>query len=111
MSQAISTIVEGQTVWFEVETQKTRGSEETTSVAEKALDHAQDAFDRAEATVTSISKSMATAIRSLAATARPDEFQLELGIKITGEGRAIVAKAAAEASLKVLLIYKDSPNK
>jgi len=71
----------------------------------KSLDEARDAFERARTTVTSVAKSMVEAVRELDRKVTPDEFTLEFAIKFTAEGNALVAKAAAEANLKITMKY------
>jgi hypothetical protein len=103
MSNLIPVIIDDQTIYVEVE--RTYGSEETTSLDE-VRHKVEDAFEHAKTTITSVAKSMAGSIRSLDQALAPHEFVIEFAIKFNAEGQAILAKAGAEASLKITLNYK-----
>ena len=40
---------------------------------------------------------------------RPDEIQVEFGVKLSGEVGAILAKTGAEANFSVTLVWKGQP--
>jgi hypothetical protein len=105
MSTILSTNVDGHTVYIEAEA--LYGSEETTSAGE-TLEKAHDAFEQAKTTITSVTKSMVSAIQMMEQSVMPDEFGLEFGIKFNAEGQAIVVKAGMEASLHVTITYKGN---
>jgi hypothetical protein len=68
---------------------------------------AADALDRAHEAIVQMASSTAKVIDQVAArAARPDELEIEFGLKISAEGNVIVAGASAEATLVVKLIYK-----
>lgn len=88
-----------------VEIWPAHGSERT-SVEERVEERADQAIKHASATVTRIATELTRAIRQMAEIDRPQEFVTEFGIKFTAEGNAMIAKASAEASLKVTLTYR-----
>jgi len=44
--------------------------------------------------------------RDALAAARPDELEVEFGVKLSAEGRAFVAKAGLEGHLQVKMVWK-----
>ncbi len=103
MSDIIPVEVDDQTIYLEVD--QRFGSEETSAIG-KTIDVAQDAFEHARTTIITVAKSMVGAVRQLDQSMAPDEFELEFAIKFNAEGQAILAKATAEASLKIVMTYK-----
>jgi len=102
MSKPLPVKIDGQTVYFEVETAS--GFEEV-GVPDDMLDKAEDAFDRTKDIVVSIAKGMVGAIRTLDEKLTPDEFSMEFAVKLSGEGNVIVTKVGAEANFKISLKY------
>jgi hypothetical protein len=90
---------------IEVETVPVAGTEQTSGRAERALEHAQDAFTRAQDTIVEIARSTAVMIGKTAGAARPDQVAVEFGLKFSASGTVIMAGVAGEASLKVTLTY------
>jgi|SRR4051812_30048704 hypothetical protein len=50
--------------------------------------------------------SIQSAVAARMAKTKPDEFVLEFGVKISGEGSAIISKVSGEASLKVTATWR-----
>jgi hypothetical protein len=92
-----------------VETTEVAGTQPT-SKASDAADHVLDAFDRAKQTILEVAESTAGLIEEAARRgARPDQLQVEFGLKFSVQGNIIVAGATAEAALVVRLTY-DAPH-
>lgn len=65
-----------------------------------------DAFSEVEAAIVALSHRVAAVAEQAVATAvRPSAMEVEFGLKVTAEGRVVIAAASAEASLTVKLIY------
>jgi Trypsin-co-occurring domain 1 len=103
MSTSIPVMIDGQTIYVEVE--KTYGSEDTTSL-DKTLERVQDTFDQAKSTIVCVARGTVEAIRTMDQLLIPDEFTMDFAIRFTAEGNAILAKTSAEANLKVSMTYK-----
>jgi hypothetical protein len=103
MSKLLQTSVDNQMLYIEVDSY---GTEKVGVRPEEVLEKTRDAFERAKATISSITQSMVSTVQSMSDTVRPDEFELEFAIKFNAEGQVVLAKAAAEASLKVTMTYK-----
>jgi len=111
MPDLLPVTIDGHTIY--IETESTYGSEDTTSV-EETVQRAGDAFVRAQATVTAVAKGMVEAVRRLDRASTPDEFTMEIAIKFNAEGTAILARAGAEANLRITMKYtrdKDTTTK
>jgi hypothetical protein len=91
-----------------IETEQDYGSEYT-GVGE-VVGRAQDAFERATTTISNVSKSMVSTIRSLKGENRPNEFSLEFGIKFKIDGSVVLASSSGEATLTVKMLYKHPPS-
>lgn len=104
MSTLLKTIVEGETVYIEAE--PSYGSEQTGFPREVLEEKAKEAFEQAKTTITCVTKSMITAIRSMEKAVTPDEFALEFSIKFSADGQAIIARTSVEANLTVTMTYK-----
>lgn len=92
-----------------VETTPVAGTQPT-SRASDATDRVIDAFDRAKATILEVAASTAGLIEETARRgARPDQLQVEFGLKFSAQGNIIVAGATAEAALVVRLTYDAKP--
>jgi Trypsin-co-occurring domain 1 len=90
-----------------VETVQLAGTEPTVSRAQKAVEHAGEAFMRAQDTIVEVAKSTAEMIEKVAAqAASPDRVEVEFGLRFSATGNIIMAGATAEAALKVTLTYK-----
>ncbi|MEU7484866.1 CU044_2847 family protein [Streptomyces sp. NPDC042319] len=90
-----------------IEVQSGYGSEETSADGRLAR-HASHALGRARETILRISQDMASAIDALPRDERPRDFAVEFGISFSAEGAAMVAKASAQATLKVTMVYGPS---
>ena len=65
-----------------------------------------DVFSKAQATILSIATTTAAVLdKASRAAVHPETLAVEFGIKFSTEGHIIVARATAEASLKVTLTY------
>jgi len=89
---------------IDVEAQSLTGSQQT-STAERAREHVVDSFDRVRETVIALAAATADTIQSAATAARPEEVEVEFGLKFTVSGNVIVAGAAGEANLLIRLKY------
>ena len=64
-----------------------------------------EAFGRAQDAIVEVAKSTAGMIDKAGAAARPDQVEVEFGLKFSASGGVIMAGVAGEASLKVTLGY------
>jgi hypothetical protein len=91
-----------------VETAVVAGTEPTSRLGD-AGDQVIDAFGRARDAVVEIASSAAEAITRLGQrAARPQQVEVEFGLKFSGQGNVIVAAASGEASLLVRVTYDAS---
>jgi hypothetical protein len=88
-----------------VETVPPVGSEPTSRV-DAAVDRLGEAFVRAQNAIVEIATSTVETIRKTTArAARPDQLEVEFGLKFSAKGDVIVAGAAGEATLRVKIVY------
>lgn len=104
MSDIVEVKINEQTVYFESEDESDYRIDKVgiKDVPEKAL----GAFQHALNTIQLIVSETINQVQSFDESITPDEFQLQFGIKISGEYGAVVAKASGEAQLSVTLTYK-----
>jgi hypothetical protein len=89
-----------------VETTAVAGSEPTSRV-DAAVDRVGEAFVRAQNAIVEIATSTVETIRKTTArAARPDQLEVEFGLKFSAKGDVIVAGAAGEATLRVKIVYE-----
>jgi hypothetical protein len=89
-----------------VETTPVAGTEPTSRV-DSAVEHVGGAFDRAQAALLEIAAATVESVRQAAArAARPDQLEIEFGLKFSAKGDVIIAGAAGEATLNVKLTYQ-----
>jgi Trypsin-co-occurring domain 1 len=74
---------------------------------EEVIYSLQMKFENALDVVQYTAKTFAKKVKSLPEA--PDEMELTFGLKATGEGALVVAKAGVEANFNVKLIWKKSP--
>jgi len=92
-----------------VETTAVAGTQPTAKGSEPT-ERVVDAFDRAKETILEIATSTAGLISEAAQRgARPDQLEVEFGLKFSVQGKIIVAGATAEAALVVRLTYGAAP--
>lgn len=88
-----------------VETTPVAGSEPTSRTSESA-ERVVDAFIRAQRAIIEVAGSTADVLGQAARRgARPDQLEVEFGLKISAQGNVIVAGSSAEATLRVKLTY------
>lgn len=79
-------------------------------VARRAIQQARDIFGEGLELANTCAKRVVQSIRNLSPEARPEEFAVEMAIKLDSEVGAVVAKAGAEAQLKVSMKWvRDIP--
>jgi hypothetical protein len=89
-----------------VEAEPVAGTEPTSRI-DSAVDRVGEAYARAQEAIVEIASSTAESIRKAAArAARPDEVEIEFGLRFSVQGDVIVASAAGEATLRVRLTYQ-----
>lgn len=89
-----------------VETVVAAGSEPTSRLQD-AERQVVDAFDRARDAMVEVAASAAEAIGRLRERAvRPEQVEVEFGLKFSAQGNVIVAGASSEASLVVKVTYR-----
>lgn len=108
MSEIIEAKVNGKTIY--IETEFVPGSEEV-SAAKKTMGEVENAMTQARETIISVAESLFSSVKAIDQALTPDEFLLEFAIKFTAEGQVVVAKASAEAGIKVALTYRHNKAK
>lgn len=108
MSDVMTVQIDGKNVFFEVDTQGDYHSEKV-GVRDVASQVA-GSFSTALETIRLVASATVKEIRNIDGSSSPDEFQLQFGIKLSGEYGALVAKASGEAQISVTLTYKASDN-
>jgi hypothetical protein len=89
-----------------VETVVVAGFEQT--ARPKGVEKLQDMFTRAEAVIEQLALSAVQIGERVAAqSARPDEVEIQFGLKFSATGDIVIASAGAEASLGVKIVYRD----
>lgn len=91
-----------------VEVVPSAGSQQTSARdrAERAADYVAGAFDRAQAAIEEIAVSTARTVgRITRRVGSPELVEVEFGVKVSVKGDVVVAGSAAEASLKVKIVY------
>lgn len=92
-----------------IETTPVAGSEPTSRI-DATVDRVGGAFSRAQAAIVEIASSTVETIEKAAVrAARPDQVEVEFGLKFSAKGDVIAAGAVGEATLKVTLVYRRSP--
>jgi hypothetical protein len=72
----------------------------------EGAENVADVFSKAQATILSIATTTAAVLEKASrAAVHPETLAVEFGLRFSTEGHIIVAKATAEASLKVTLTY------
>jgi len=88
-----------------VEATPVAGSEQTSTLGEAGR-RVVDAYQQAQDAIVEVASSMADTVSRMAERAvRPDRVEVEFGLKFTMQGNVLVAAAAGEAALKVLVAY------
>lgn len=74
---------------------------------EELVEKSKVAVDVAMSTMQSMANKAVTAIKKIKVSERPDKVELEFGIKLDAEAGALVAKAGAEAAIKVTMTWEQ----
>jgi hypothetical protein len=107
MSKIIEIPCGGGTILVEVETPD--GIVKTGRMGEWLVEQKEQAFDQVKEVIGGGCQVLIGALQELAAREKAVErATLEFGLQFTGEGKAFVVKAAAQASIKVSLSLKYS---
>jgi hypothetical protein len=75
--------------------------------AEKVIEGAQDVFEKGLELARTCASQTLENIRKIQEDHRPDEFQIQLSIKLDAEVGAILTKASAGAQLQVTMTWKQ----
>ncbi|MFC0623263.1 CU044_2847 family protein [Kribbella deserti] len=74
----------------------------------KPVEKLQGMFTRAEAVIEQLAlTAVQIGERVAAQSARPDEIEVQFGLKFSATGDIVIASAGAEASLGVRVVYRD----
>jgi phosphoribosylanthranilate isomerase len=80
---------------------------ENTSATDRIRDRAVDALEQAEHAIEAVAHSATKTINKLkAASTKPSNVEIELGLAFTAQGGVVVAGAGVEASIVVHLSYE-----
>ncbi|WP_141578757.1 CU044_2847 family protein [Actinomadura sp. WMMA1423] len=88
-----------------VEVSPAFGSERT-SVDGRVRERADQAIRHANRTVTRLASELTNTVQAMPEADRPQDVTMEFGINFTAEGNAAIAKAGAQATLKITLTYR-----
>jgi hypothetical protein len=105
MLEIVEVTLDGQTVYFETETDLTDETEKI-GIHQELSRRVTDSFEQALDTITAVMSATVQRVRAFDQAITPDEFQLQFGVKLSGEYGAVVVKAAGEAQLTVTATYK-----
>jgi Trypsin-co-occurring domain 1 len=78
------------------------------SGAEKVIEGVQDVFEKGLKLARTCASQVVDNIRKIQEDNRPDEFQIQLAIKLDAEVGAILTKASAGAQMQVTMTWKRS---
>ena len=78
---------------------------------EELVEKSKAALDVAMCTMKSMANKAVTTIKKIKVSERPDKVSLEFGIKLDAEAGALVAKAGAEAAIKVTMTWENKDEK
>ena len=76
--------------------------------AEKVIEGAQDVFGKGVQLARTCASQLAEGIRKAQEDQRPDEFQVQLAIKLDAEIGAILSKTSAGAQMQVTMTWRSS---
>jgi hypothetical protein len=107
---ALKTIANDKTIFFEIHTNDQAGLREVSSVKEK-LTESLDAFEKALEVITAVAEGTVNKIKQFDQNIAPDEFELQFGIKLSAEYGAVLAATSGEAQLSVKMTYKHEKRK
>lgn len=79
--------------------------QETGTVAQKAAQLAEDAFQRAVETIAAVGRGFAAA-RGQFGDNIPQDFEVSFGVKITTEGDIWLAKVAGESQITAKVVWR-----
>lgn len=97
--------INGEQIYFE--TDDAFSENDTIKVGvEDAIENATGTFKKALSTIRLVVASTVQQVRDFDRAIAPDEFELQFGIKISGEYGAVVAKASGESQLQIKMTYK-----
>lgn len=106
MAEIVDVNVDGKIIHVEVEPVRRCGTEKI-SAKDKVTENVANMFEQAKSAITTVATSMVSTVKAMDKDVTPDEFNLGFAIKFTAEGKVVVAKASAEATLQVGLVYKS----
>jgi hypothetical protein len=102
MSDLLLLNVDGQDVYVQVE--RSYGSEPTAAPGQPVV-RVEKAFEQAKASVVAVTRSMLRTLNDEEQKLQPNVVELELGVKFSAEGHAVLVSGGAEATLKITLTY------
>ena len=76
---------------------------------EETIEKVTRSFTNLSQTIVNACKSFVNIINQVEEEARPDEMQIEFGIKLGAEGSVFVVKTSGEANFSISLSWKNSP--
>ena len=91
-----------------IELSATEGEEEVFLNTDQLLEKSTEGLNKAMVTIVGMSKRVKSTIQDINVSERPDEIQVEFGIKVRMDGSAIVVKGGGETNIQVTLIWKQS---
>lgn len=103
------TVINGKTIYFEFEADADYSAEDV-SIKGK-INEATGAFEHALETIETVTNETIKKIRKFDQSIAPDEFELQFGIKLSGEYGAVLAKASGEAQISVKMTFRHKKSK
>lgn len=105
MPEIIEVLINGETVYFEDDTEVSREVENVGGIGEVGK-QAVGAFQKALETIGLVVESTVQHVRQFDKAIAPDEYQIKFGVKISGEYGAVVTKIGGEAQLEITMTFK-----
>ncbi len=98
----------GDTVYVEIDSINNSDGERTniTSSQEKKIIESKSMFENSFKTIKHVAKGAIANINDLANI--PDELEVKIGLKLSGEANAVIAKSSLEGNIEVVIKWKKN---
>lgn len=108
MATAYLPVVEDGAVLFYVEVEVTRatGSQPTSGLGGRVLAEMPQAFEQLQRSLKNAVAAAVRAVHEVDTYLQPDEFEVEVALKLTAEGNVVLTKASGESLFSVRMTYR-----
>ena len=96
---------DGSTIMVEVDESKVEGGVVPVSTKPGEVEKAQNTFEAAVSKIRPVAESVITTLHDI--PKRPDEIELEFGLKLNGKTGIYIASVGTEANFQVRLTWKQ----